>query len=101
MSLPSRTIPTPIVKPVMANFSPLDVKTARVEIIRDLLTHPSLEVSAYPTLGHEDHLQIFLGDVRIWLAVIVDVPDLTAAVQAYLTEHFPGSTIPPLTVVRR
>lgn len=79
---------------------------ARTAAIKDLLSRASLEASAYPTLNHEDHLQIFLEDVEdrhwpMWLAVIVDVPDLTAAVQAYLTEHFPESTIPPLTVVRR
>lgn len=40
-----------------------------------------------------------LEDARaspVWLAMIVDAPDLTAAVQT-----FPGCPIPPLTVVRR
>lgn len=103
MAFPRPTIPLP---PPMRNFSDEDLEAARTDIIRDLLARPRLEASAYPTLNHEDRLQVFLEDVDdkhwpVFLAVIVDVPDLTAAVQAHLTEHFNGHPIPPLTVVRR
>lgn len=90
----------------MRNFSDDELDAARTVIIRDFLKRRRVEASAYSTIGHRDHLQIFLEDIeggipKMWLAVIVDVPDLTDAVQAYLTEHFPESAIPPLTVVRR
>ena len=90
----------------LRNFSDEELDAARVIIVRDFLARERVEASAYPTLGHENHLQIFLRDIegrlpQVWLAVIVDVPDLAAAVQVYLTEHFPGCPVPPLTVERR
>lgn len=80
--------------------------TERERITRQLLTRTRLEASAYPDYDQDDHLRVYLEDIDdehwpVLLAVIVDTPDVTAAVQTYLTEHFPGSSIPPLTVVRR
>lgn len=95
----------------MGNFMPKisdeEYDATRAVIIQNFLTRDRVEVSAHATLGHEDHLQIFLKDIKddhwpgVFVTVMVDVPDLAAAVQAYLAERFPWHAIPPLTVVRR